>query len=322
MKWNRYDLHTTTAATDIICATLSELGIDGFEIKDNVALTEEELDGMFADFPPETSADDGKAVISFYLNAETPEDNALKLQELRNALSEIKNMVDAGDCEILESVTEDADWVNNWKKYWHTFKINDLYIKPTWEEITPEMEGSKVISLDPGTAFGTGAHETTRLVIGFLQELVRPGDSVLDIGCGSGILSIVSMLYGAKKAVGTDLDKMAVKASYENCMENGIEEDKVLFLKGNIISDTDLQKECGLGCFDLVCANILPDVLVPLSDTVDRHLKPGAFLVYSGILNEKTKGVTEAIEKNPGLEVIEIRHDGEWNAVLAKKRKE
>ena len=320
MKWNRYDIYTTTAATDIICATLSELGINGFEIKDNKGLTEEELDGMFAEIPPVLPADDGKAVISFYLDADRPEDNRLKVDELKTALSAIKENIDAGTCEIEESVTQDTDWVNNWKKYWHTFKINDLYIKPTWEEETAGMKDGKVISLDPGTAFGTGAHETTRLVIGELQELVMPGDCVLDIGCGSGILSIVSVLYGAEKVLGIDLDKNAIKASYKNCKENHIDDKKVEFLRGDIISDPEFKERCGYSCYDIVCANILPVVLVPLTETVDQHMKSGAFLIYSGILNEKLTEVTDAINKNHALEIVDTKTDGEWSSVRIRKK--
>ncbi len=320
MKWNRYDIETTADATDLICAIISELGIDGVEIQDKKGITKEEADGMFVDIIPDAPEDDGSAIVSFYLSADEPEENSLKLSELKLKLAELKETFNAGSCDIKESVTDDADWANNWKKYWHTFRINDLFIKPTWEEVTPEMQNAKVISLDPGRAFGTGSHETTRLVIGRMQEIIKPGDKVLDIGCGSGILSIVAMVYGASEVLGVDLDKMAITASYENIKENGIDESKVDFLMGDIISDDEFKERCGLIKYDLVCANILPDVLVPLTATVDRHMKPGARLIYSGILNEKVEEVTGAIEGNGALEVIDVISDGEWSSVTARKK--
>ena len=195
MKWNRYTIKTTTEAVDLISCMLAELGIEGIEIQDNVQLTQEEAKTMFVDFIPELPPDDGTAKVNFYIDAD--EDDNTILGKVEEGLEELRTFVNVGDATVTESQTEDKDWINNWKQYWHTFTIGDLYIKPTWEPVTDEMKGHQVLSIDPGTAFGTGSHETTRMVILQLQKYIKGGEQVLDVGCGSGILSVVALKYSA-----------------------------------------------------------------------------------------------------------------------------
>ena len=320
MKWNRYDIYTTTEACDLICLELADLGITSVEIQDNISQPREMLGGMYIDIPLDMPEDKGDAIVSFYI--EEKDDKTMSNQlisNVREAIESLSAFVNIGSGEIKESTTEDEDWVNNWKPYWHTFKVNDLYIKPSWEEITPEMKKAKVLELDPGTAFGTGAHETTRLVIDIIQKKLNLGDKVLDIGCGSGILSLVSCLYGASYVCGIDLDEAAIEASYSNCRLNGISENKADFFNGNIIEDKSFQKKCGLDKYDMVYANILPDVLVPLAPEVSKFMKKGAYLIYSGILKFKEDEVKTAILGNPDLSVIDTFYDGDWMAILVKK---
>ena len=318
MKWNRYSIKTTTAAIDLLSSALDDIGIEGIEIQDNVQLTQEEAKTMFVDFIPELPPDDGTAVVNFYIDSE--EDDGTLVKKAEQEIEDLRMFVDVGDGTITRSETEDKDWINNWKQYWRTFTIGNLYIKPTWEEVTEEMKGHPVLSIDPGTAFGTGSHETTRMVIKQLEKYVKDGDNVLDVGCGSGILSVVALKYGAAHAFGTDLDPNAIIASHENSEQNNITSEQFEVIEGNIIDDKKVQDACGYECYDIVCANILADVLEPLSVNIHRHMKHGAYFITSGIINTKEEEVVEAFKKNPELEIVEINHDGEWVNVTARRR--
>ncbi|MGN0328191.1 MAG: 50S ribosomal protein L11 methyltransferase [Lachnospira sp.] len=318
MKWNKYTIKTTTEAVDLLSSALNDLGIEGIEIEDNIQLTKEEAKTMFVDFIPELPPDDGTAKVNFYIDAE--DDDKTIVDKVKAEIEDLRLFCDMGEGTITESETEDKDWINNWKQYWHTFTIGDLYIKPTWEEVTEDMKGHAVLSIDPGTAFGTGSHETTRLVIKQIQKYVKSGDEILDVGCGSGILSVVALKYGAKHALGTDLDPNAITASRENAEQNGITEKELEVIEGNIIDDKKVKDACGYECYDVVCANILADVLEPLSVCIHEHMKHGAYFITSGIINTKENEVVEAFKKNKELEIVEINRDGEWVNVTARRR--
>lgn len=318
MKWNKYTINTTTQAVDLLSATLAECGIEGIEVEDNVQLTQEEAKTMFVDFIPDLPPDEGLAKVNFYLDSD--EDNEPVLARVREEIEDLRTFTDIGEGTITESQTEDKDWINNWKQYWHTFSIGDLYIKPTWEEETEEMKGHPVLSIDPGTAFGTGSHETTRMVVRQLQKYVKKDDEILDVGCGSGILSVVALKYGAKHALGTDLDPNAIIASEENAQQNGIKAEELEVIEGNIIDDKAVQDRCGYECYDIVCANILADVLIPLSSEITRHMKHGAYFITSGIIDSKEEEVASAFRNNDELEIVEINHDGEWVNITAVRK--
>ena len=318
MKWNRYSIQTTTEAVDFISCMLSELGVEGIEIEDNVQLTQEEAKTMFVDFIPDLPPDDGTAKVNFYIDSE--EDDHTILDRVQSGLEELRDFTDIGAGTVTASETEDKDWINNWKQYWHTFTIGDLYIKPTWEPLTDEMQGHPVLSIDPGTAFGTGSHETTRMVIRQLQKYIKGGEEVLDVGCGSGILSVVALQYGARHALGTDLDPNAIVASAENAQQNAVEPDCLEVLEGNIIDDPAVQDRCGYECYDIVCANILADVLIPLSAVITKHMKHGAYFITSGIIDTREQEVVQAFLQNPELEIAEVNHDGEWVNVTARRK--
>ena len=318
MKWNKYSIKTTTEAVDLISCMLSEYGIEGIEIEDNVQLTQEEAKTMFVDFIPELPPDDGTARVNFYVDSD--EDDNTILDKVKEGLEELRTFTDVVEGTITESQTEDKDWINNWKQYWHTFSIGDLYIKPTWEEVTEEMKGHPVLSIDPGTAFGTGSHETTRMVIRQLQKYTTQNCQVLDVGCGSGILSVVALKYGAAHALGTDLDPNAIIASKENAQQNNINEADLEVIEGNIIDDTEIQDRCGYECYDIVCANILADVLIPLSSEITKHMKHGAYFITSGIIDSRENDVADAFRNNPELDIVEINHDGEWVNITAVRK--
>lgn len=316
MKWNKFRIKTTTEAEDIVCSSLMDLGIQGVEVEDKIPLTQREKEQMFVDILPEIDVDDGLAYISFYL--EEDEDKEKMLQEVREELKEIGTYVNVGSMEIEESQTEDVDWVNNWKQYFHQFTIDDVLIIPSWEDVQPEDKDKMIIHIDPGTAFGTGMHETTQLCIRQIKKYVTEDTEILDVGCGSGILGMLALKFGAKHSTGTDLDPCAIDATHENMDVNGISRDQYRVMIGNIIDDKEVQDQVGYDRYDIVAANILADVLVPLTPVILNHLKTGGIYITSGIIEEKEETVVEAV-KATGLEVLEVNHQGEWVSVTARK---
>ena len=317
MKWNKFRIKTTTEAEDVICSSLMEIGIQGVEIEDKIPLSAQDKEQMFVDILPEFGEDDGTAYISFYL--EEKEDKEAILSAVREELAQIGAYMDVGAAEIEESQTEDLDWINNWKKYFHQFTIDDVLIIPSWEEVTPADEDKMIIHIDPGTAFGTGMHETTQLCIRQLKKYVTDETVILDVGCGSGILGMLALKFGAKYAVGTDLDPCAITATHENMEANAIGRQQYEVMSGNIIDDEAVQKKAGYGRFDIVAANILADVLVPLTPVIREHLKTGGIYITSGIIDDKEEKVVEAV-KAAGLEVLEVNYQGEWVSVIARKK--
>ncbi len=285
MKWNKFRLKTTTTAEDIVSSILSDLGIEGVEIEDKVPLTQKEKEQMFVDILPETIPDDGTAFINFYL--EEGEDKDAVLAKVLEELAGMREFVDLGPCTIEESQTEDVDWVNNWKQYFHQFYVDDILIIPSWEQVKPEDEGKMIIHIDPGTAFGTGMHETTQLCIRQIKKYVTDTTRILDVGCGSGILGMLALKFGAAYAVGTDLDPCAIDATHENMKENGVPKEQYEVMIGNIIDDKAIQDQVGYACYDIVAANILADVLVMLTPVIVSQLKPGGIYITSGIIDDK-----------------------------------
>lgn len=316
MKWNKFRLKTTTAAEDIVSSMLMDLGIQGVEIEDRIPLTQSDKEQMFVDILPEIGADDGTAYLSFYL--EEDEDKEKILADVKRELKEMSEYVDVGECLIEESQTEDVDWVNNWKQYFHQFYVDDILIIPSWEDVKPEDEDKMIIHIDPGTAFGTGMHETTQLCIRQLRKYVTETTRILDVGCGSGILGMLALKFGAAYSVGTDLDPCAIDATYENMEVNGISRDRYEVMIGNIIDDKEIQDRVKYGCYDIVVANILADVLVQLTPVIVSQLKPGGIYITSGIIDNKEETVKEAM-KAAGLTVLDVTYQGEWVCVTARK---
>lgn len=318
MKWSKFTIETTVAAEDIISELLGEMGIEGIEIQDNVPLSEEETKGMFIDILPELPPDDGSAKVSFYLDEEF--DVPKTLAAVKEMLAQLQQKMDAGSCEITASETEDKDWINNWKQYFKPFTVDNILIKPTWEEVPEEHKDKMLIQIDPGTAFGTGMHETTQLCIHGLQKYLKPGDTLLDVGTGSGILSICGLKLGASKALGTDLDENAIIAVTDNMLANGISEEQFHVLWGNLIDDPKIKDETGYACWDIAVANILADVIIPLQAVIAPHIKKGSIFITSGIIDAKEEAVVNAFEANPAFEIVEVAHQGDWVSVVARKR--
>ena len=318
MKWKKFTLTTTTEAVDLISSMLDDLGVEGIEIEDNVPLTEKETKGMFIDILPELPPDEGIAKVSFYLDPE--EDVEQILKNVEAGLDEMSAYTDLGARTLTASETEDKDWINNWKQYFKPFTVDHILIKPTWEEIPPEHKDKLLIQIDPGTAFGTGMHETTQLCIRQLEKRVKKGEQVLDVGTGSGILGIAALKLGAGHVRGTDLDENAITAVGENLASNQISPEQFEVIQGNIIDDRRIQDWAGYEVYDLVTANILADVIIPLVDVIPAHLKKGGYFITSGIINMKEEAVKAAFAANSAFEVEEITYQGEWVSITARKR--
>lgn len=327
MKWMKFQIKTVTDAEDIIISSLYDLGLEGAQIEDKVPLTAAEKEQMFVDILPDAPEDDGTAVLSFFVE-ETEEGKLILNSEETTAeqiigmveqeLSFIRTFTDIGEGTVSVDETEDIDWINNWKQYFHQFYIDDILVIPSWENVRPEDTDRMVLHIDPGTAFGTGMHETTQLCIRQLRKYITPETVLLDVGTGSGILSILSLMFGAKKAVGTDLDPCAAEAVRENCRANAIKPDDFEMMIGNIITDKEIQDRAGYECYDIVVANILADVLVPLTPVIAKQLKKGAVYITSGIIDDKEETVVRAVEE-AGLTVSEVTYQGEWVSVTARK---
>lgn len=327
MKWKKFQIETITDAEDIIISTLYDIGLEGAQIEDKVPLTESEKEQMFVDILPDGPADDGIAYLSFFVEEtengkllfqDEETDTDVILAKVQEELEELRSFMDIGAGSVTVDETEDIDWINNWKQYFHQFYIDDLLVIPSWEEVKEEDKGKKILHIDPGTAFGTGMHETTQLCIRQLKKHITPETKLLDVGTGSGILSIISLMYGIKEAKGTDLDPCAVDAVKDNMAANGIPADKFELTIGNIITEKEVQDKMGYECYDIVVANILADVLVPLTPVIVPHLKQGGIYITSGIIDDKEETVVEAV-KAAGLEVLEVTYQGEWVSVTARK---
>jgi ribosomal protein L11 methyltransferase len=328
MKWTKFKIKTVTDAEDIIISTLYDIGLEGAQIEDKIPLTPLEKEQMFVDILPEGPADDGVAYLSFFV--EEQEDGTLLVQgeertresileDVERELEDLRMFCEIGEGTITVDETEDIDWINNWKQYFHQFYIDDILVIPSWEKIKPEDGERMVLHIDPGTAFGTGMHETTQLCIRQLRKFITPETELLDVGTGSGILGILSLMFGAKHVVGTDLDPCAVPAVEDNCANNGIKPEQFTMMIGNIITEKEVQDQVGYEKYDIVVANILADVLVPLTPVILHQLKPGGIYITSGIIDDKEQTVVEAV-KAAGMEVLEVTYQGEWVSVTARKK--
>ena len=327
MKWMKFKLKTITEAEDIIISTLYDIGLEGAQIEDKIPLSAWEKEQMFVDIPPACEEDDGVAYLSFFveeaedgsllINGE-PTDKETILKQVEEELEELRMFMEIGEGTIRVEETEDIDWINNWKEFFHQFNIDDLLVIPSWEEVKDVDKGKKILHIDPGTAFGTGMHETTQLCIRQIRKYLTPETTLLDVGCGSGILSIIALMYGAKKAVGTDLDPCAVEAVRQNMETNGIRKEDFTMMIGNIITEKEVQDKVGYLCYDIVVANILADVLVELTPVITAQMKPGAVYITSGIIREKEETVVKAV-RQAGLTIVEVTKQGEWVSVTARK---
>lgn len=345
MIWNKYIIHTTTADCELVCATLMDYGITDVQIDNNIQLTDEEMNQMYADFVKELPEDDGSCTVSFYLdeNGFIPEGIGtgdsptaaneqsdfqgihVDIDEVEQGLKDASEMFGIGEVTIDTDTVDTEDWNNKWKEYFKPFAVDNIVIKPTWEQVPAELMGDIVIDIDPGMAFGTGIHETTRLCLRALQRYMKPGMKVLDLGCGSGILGIAAGKLKAASITAIDIDEQAVVIAQENFEQNRIGEDNpsedgaaIYELRaGNILEDTELQNILAEEKYDIVLANILADVIIPMAGFADKFLNPGGVFISSGIIDYKEQEVISAVNANKNLELREVCEDGDWRSVVA-----
>ena len=329
----RFRVRTRTDAEDILISFMEDIGLYGAQIEDHVPLTAAEKEQMFVDILPEGPEDDGTAVLSFFLEETADghvvvDDVVCTPEQVRSSIlakiEEIRSFTDLGEGTVTIDETEDIDWINNWKQYFHQFWIDDILVIPSWEEPEPVVENGVektprlVFHIDPGTAFGTGMHETTQLCIRELQKYITPETFLLDVGTGSGILAILALKLGIRGAVGTDLDPCAIPAIEDNCAANDVDPGLFEVILGNLIDDPQVQDRVGEERYDVVLANILPDVLIPLTPQAVKCLKPGGIYITSGILIERAQSVKDAMTA-AGLEILGVTEQGEWCCVTGKK---
>ncbi len=318
MRYQKYTIKTLAEAEDIVISMISDVGVEGVEIEDKVPLTEAEKAQMFVDILPDCGPNDGVAYLSFYIDAE--QDDGSIVEAVRGELEKLRSFTDIGEGTITASQTADEDYVNNWKQYFHQFYVDDILIIPSWEDVKAEDSDKMVIHIDPGTAFGTGMHETTQLCIRQLRKYVTSETVLLDVGTGSGILSLLALKFGAKSAIGTDLDICTIEAVRDNMTVNGLADADFQLLIGNIIDDQAIQDQVGYEKYDIVAANILAEVLVPLTPVIIHQMKPCGIYITSGIIDDKEETVVNAV-KAAGLNILEVTYQGEWVSVTAQKTK-
>ena len=321
MKWRKYTIATTEEAEEAVIGALYALGIDSVEIEDKAPVSPEANRGLFGEVLPDPVEDDHLARISFFTD-DTEYDEGTLLADLYAAIDALREFCDPGDGTVSISETEDGDWINNWKQYFHSFYVDDIHIVPSWEEDTAEEEtAAMTVHIDPGTAFGTGAHESTQIAIRGLRKVIKEGDRVLDIGTGSGILGIIALKSGASFVFGTDIDEVAFPALADNLEKNGIEPATFGSLCGNVIESEEaraaVMSALPSGC-EIVMANIIAEILAELTPYVPSFLAPGGYYITSGILREKEQLVRSAIEK-AGLRYVKTIVQGDWCGIVAQK---
>lgn len=328
MKWIKITVETTCEAVDLLSAFLDEEGVLGVQIEDHVPLSEEDQEAMFIDLlPDQIIPDDGCAKVSCFMEDELQA--VALIEKIKEEIQRLSQFISVGSGVITTEDSEEEDWLHNWKAYFKPFRLYDnIVIKPSWEEMPEDiMSEDIVIEIDPGVSFGTGSHETTKLCIGQLKKYLAQGDSVFDVGSGSGILSIISSFLGAGFVYGMDIDEVAVRTSIENAEINHIDSDKVTFLCGNLLATDDpgsmdamkreiLGKNQGKP-YDIVVANILADIIIPLAGVISPYLKKGGYFITSGIINTKEEEVKSALLAN-GFQIVDVVHMNDWVSITAQ----
>ncbi|EHL11199.1 50S ribosomal protein L11 methyltransferase [Peptoanaerobacter stomatis] len=313
MNWNEISVSTTTQATEIISNIFIEIGSKGVMIEDPSDFYYQTKDELAWDYIEKEVFDYGHEDVKIIGYFSQEEDIEQKINDLKKRLLKLGDIgVELGTLEISKKIIYQKNWENEWKKYFKTQKISkNIVIKPSWENYEKQAD-EKIIEIDPGMAFGTGTHETTKMCINAIEKYIKSEDILIDIGCGSGILSIAGAILGAKKVIAVDLDKLAVKISKENVELNNYQD--IIEVRHGNLTDVITEKA------DIIVANIIADAIVMLSENIKDFMKEDAYFISSGIINEKADYVKENLIKN-GFEIIEHNNDKEWNCIVAKVNK-
>lgn len=320
MNWTEAEIYTSTECIDILCASLLDIGIKGFAIKDSEDFNEflENKDGKWDYIDDDLMGlKNCETSVTIYLpeNSQGAE-MLISLKQLLNRMKERDSSGSWGRLEFEIKSVKEEDWANNWKQYFKPLKVGEkLLVKPSWEEYDGS-DSRTILEIDPASSFGTGQHNTTKLCLELLEKAVKGGERILDLGCGSGILSIGGILLGANEATAVDIEENAVATALENAVKNNISMEKYHAYCGDIISNTDLREKIGSG-YDIITANIVADVLIAMSTLFRSFLKPESILIISGIITERKSEVVDAVVE-AGFEVIEEAEGDGWAAVMLK----
>jgi len=322
MDWLQVSIYTSPEGIEPLCGRLYNLGITGVEIQDKDDFEDFlENNKQYWDYVDEDLREkmSGETRVKIYVSDNETGHN--QLSAVRDDLVSFKSLDSDnlfGSLRVEIDTMHEEDWENNWKQYFKPIYVGDrLVIKPEWETI-PDGDGKIVFNIDPGMTFGSGQHETTRLCVETLDTTVKKGDKVLDLGCGSGILSIIALMLGAGEARAVDIDPNCKKIAYSNAALNGIGKEVYTVLDGNILIDEEFKSSTEKsGPYDIVVANIVADVIIPLASDVRRYLKDGGTFIASGIIEMRIDEVKEAIEKN-GFEIQEIKKENDWYCIISR----
>ncbi len=319
MNWIQITIYTTSEGIEPVSGRLYQLGITGLEIEDERDFNDFlENNRQYWDYVDDELIKkmQGETKVKVYVS----DDSAGRelLFAIKSTLAQLKALDSENEFGRLEiefdSMTEE-DWANNWRQYFHTMEIGEkLIIKPEWEKLT-EPTDRIVFNIEPGMSFGTGSHYTTQLCLEALERYITPGVKMLDLGCGSGILSIISLLLGADAAVAVDIDPNAVDTAYANAARNGIDKAKYTVLAGNVVTDTDIQAKIAENKYEVVAANIVADVIIGLAPKAKEYMKEGGVFITSGIIEDRIDDVTAALKEN-GFNIIEINRRKDWASVI------
>lgn len=321
MDWIKVTIYTSAEGIEGVTGRLYQLGITGLEIEDEQDFLEFlENNKQYWDYVDEElmKQKHTETKVSCYVSNDM-NGNEL-LIAIRDSMKEMKDLDDDnsyGRLEVEIENTSTEDWANNWKKYFHPMEVGEkILIKPEWEELT-EPTDRLVFNINPGMSFGTGSHYTTQLCIEALEKYIKPGIKMLDLGCGSGILSILSLMLGAKEAVAVDIDPNAVDTAYENAQMNNIGREHYKVLSGNVVTDKDIQDIISQDKYEVVAANIVADVIIGLAPKAREYMKEGGVFITSGIIEGRQDEVKEALEEN-GFEIVDIRNRKDWYSIICK----
>ncbi|NLJ57439.1 MAG: 50S ribosomal protein L11 methyltransferase [Tissierellia bacterium] len=322
MNWMEVSIYTTTNGLEIINGAMVKLGINDAVIED-ASVFEDFLnyESLNWDYYDEdlTEIKDIESCIKVYL-ADNKQGKEL-LNEIYKIIDELKSekSIDMGSLRVETKILNDEDWANNWKEHFKPFIVSDkIVIKPSWEEYTENDDGKIILEIDPGMSFGTGQHHTTRLCIEQLIKHLDKDMEVLDLGCGSGILSIASLLIGAKHCTGVDIDENSVRIARENAKLNGISDSSFTLYQGDVTVDSQLREKIGYNKYNVIAVNIIAQIIMGMSETFPKLLKEGGIVIASGIINKYLDEVVDNFE-SLGFEILEINHREEWLSVTARK---
>lgn len=321
MDWIKVTIYTSAEGIEGVTGRLYQLGITGLEIEDEQDFLDFlENNKQYWDYVDEDlmKQKHTETKVSCYVSNDM-NGNEL-LIAIRDSMKEMKDLDDDnsyGRLEVEIENTSTEDWANNWKKYFHPMEVGEkILIKPEWEELT-EPTDRLVFNINPGMSFGTGSHYTTQLCIEALEKYIKPGIKMLDLGCGSGILSILSLMLGAKEAVAVDIDPNAVDTAYENAQMNNIGREHYKVLSGNVVTDKEIQDIISQDKYEVVAANIVADVIIGLAPKAREYMKEGGVFITSGIIEGRQDEVKEALEEN-GFEIVDIRNRKDWYSIICK----